>query len=67
MSELEARIAVLTPKAGDCIVISHPERMLTKGQAEQIERAAEPALPDGVKVLVLGGGLTLQHVVAPEA
>lgn len=67
MNDLEARIAVLTPKAGDCIVISHPACMLTKAQVEQIKSAATAALPDGVKVLVLSGGLTMQHVVAPEA
>lgn len=67
MTDLEARIAVLTPKAGDSIVISHATHMLTKVQCEAIKSAAAAALPEGVKVLVLSGGLTMQHVVAPTA
>ena len=64
MSDIQMRIDVLRPCAGDTIVISS-DRMLTDKQVDQIRRMVAPALPVGVKTLVLDPRLTLTHIVAP--
>jgi len=64
MNDIEMRIYVMCPKAGDSVVITCPHR-LDKKQIEHIRSYAEGALPEGVKVLVLDGGLTATHIMAP--
>jgi hypothetical protein len=65
MSDIEARIEVLRPVAGDTIVLSVPGRVTAK-QRDQIRCAAVGLLPAAVKVLVLDSGITMAHIVAPE-
>lgn len=64
MCDMQVRIEVLRPGAGDTIVLTVPSR-LTDRQRDQIRRAAVEWMPAGVKVLVLDSGITMAHVVAP--
>ena len=64
MGDIEARIEVLRPKAGDTIVLTVPGR-LTDRQRDQVRRAAAEWMPANVKVLVLDSGITMAHLVAP--
>lgn len=57
LTESEAQILKL--RAGDTVVLSVP-RILSREQAERIRTHAEPHLPEGVKVLVLDAGVTLE-------
>lgn len=66
MTDLKARIAILQPLAGDTIVITTPWPM-TDEQRRAYQQEAANCLPEGVKVLVLCGGSTLMHIMAPGA
>lgn len=66
MGDIEARIQVLSPKAGDAIAVSM-ERILTVEQREKLHEALKARLPEGVKTMILEGGATLAHVESPEA
>lgn len=65
MSDLQARIDVLRPAAGDAIVVSVPGR-LTNEQLATIRGACLAGLPSGIKVLVLDSGISLAHMIAPH-
>lgn len=64
MSEIQSRIDVLRPAAGDSIVLS-VAGPLTADQREHICRACHASLPAGVKVLVLDSRISLMHIAAP--
>lgn len=66
MNDIEARIQVLSPKAGDTIAVTHPH-ILGPAQRQQLRDIVKARLPEGVEVLVLDGGLTIAHVESPEA
>lgn len=66
MGDVDARVRVMSPKAGDTIAVSI-ERLLSAGHREQIQTALKSKLPEGVKVMVLDGGMALTHVEAPAA
>jgi hypothetical protein len=51
-------IAKLQLRPGDTLVVRTDE-ILSKDQCDYIERFIKPLIPDGCKVLVLGGGLQL--------
>lgn len=65
MNDLRARIAILAPQAGDTIVITTPWPM-TDEQRRAYQAEAANELPAGVKVLVLCGGSTMMHIMAPN-
>ncbi len=65
MNDLQARINILRPAAGDAIVVTVP-RPVTREQADQIRQAFGAVLPVGVKVAVMDASLCLTHVVAPQ-
>jgi hypothetical protein len=64
MDDLQQRIDVLRPCAGDTIVLTVPGR-LTDKQRDQIRRVATEWLPVSVKVLVLDSGISVAHIAAP--
>lgn len=66
MNDIASRIDVLSPKAGDTIAVSI-EHHLTPVQRLAIREALESKLPEGVKVMILEGGMTLTHVESPAS
>jgi len=52
-------IARLELQDGDTLVVKH-DQVLSKEQSTYIRNMVEPCVPEGVKVLVLTGGLGLE-------
>jgi hypothetical protein len=53
--------AKLELKEGDTLAVMYPNR-LAKDQVEHLMAYLRPALPEGVKVMVLDGGMTLAKI-----
>jgi len=66
MADIEHQIQVLSPKAGDTIAVSLSGR-LTPSQHEPMHEQLKAKLLEGVRTMILDGGMTLTHVESPEA
>jgi len=65
LSDLKAKVFLLTPQVGDTIVITTPWPM-HKEQVKELETETLERLPEGVKVLVLHNGMTMMHIANPR-
>lgn len=66
MNDIQSRIEVLRPRAGDTIAVHIDARFLTDAQVDAIRAAFRPMLPAGVKAMVLTEGVRLSHIVSEE-
>lgn len=65
VQEIDAKVASLTVRAGDTVIVMCDRAL----QAEQINRLGtyiESKLPQGVKALVLDGGMTVATLCADK-
>jgi hypothetical protein len=66
IGDVDARVRVMSPKAGDVIVVSAGQ-YLTAEQCELIGAALKAELPEGVKAMIPEGVLALTHIESPGA
>lgn len=66
MEAITVQIAKLELQAGDTIAVMVPN-LITVKQAEHIKKSIGAYIPEGVKCLVLSGGMTLQRVRMDQA
>jgi hypothetical protein len=66
MTDLQSRVEVLRPKAGDTIVAHIDVNRLTAEQREQIRHAFRRHLPSLVSVIVLDSSVSLTHIAVDD-
>lgn len=65
MNAVTVEIAKLELKAGETLVLMVPQ-LFSAEQYERMHHYAKSVLPDGVKVMILSGGVTLAKIAADE-